>query len=394
MCNCKHNSMNSENEFFQNEAEIVNEWELLPEFEYEFISAGNDPSQESRIVALLIAQGKRGENDLTNDIFFKRHPELPRTSLSKTNPAFANLSKEWLDIRDKIVRPELRKVPVTTSVSAAPLNPNIPPVEGPLKGIIGYKCRTGKCWKGPKSADIIDNDAPWNRPGNRSAANYIAVLDYLNPGEDDSKGSGNTFTKPSENPRYRQLRNAKGGISTYCNIYVHDATRAMWASIPHWIKSPRTGKWNELNANDTVDWMKTNGVSIGWYPLKTLVTLIQQVRTSRSQTPSANLPAGIIRAVVQIATAHHDDPALLDQPSYLSQKFANLGLPTVAIAKNPGGIGHVAMIRPEDAKKGKIVSRVYIPRSAQAGKYNYNSNYLTFHHRGISDGTVQFHVHE
>jgi len=403
MCNCKHNGTAGEDEFSMNEYETMNEWELLPELEYEFQNEVTN-STEQKFVTSSIAQGKKDENDLTNDVFFKRHPELPRKPLSRSHPNFTKLSKEWLEIRDKLVRPILRSSPGRTStpspissspVSSIPGNPNIPPVEGPVKPIVGRKCASGKkCWDGPKSADIIDDDAPWNRPGNRSAANYVAVLDYFNPGEDYTKGTGNTIKKPSENPRYRQRINENGVQSTYCNIYVHDATRAMWANIPHWVKSGRTGAWNELSANATVDWMQTNGTSIGWFPIKSLVSFILQYRNNRSASPQINLSAGILQAAQQIASGQHDDPSLLNQPSYLAQRFANLGLPSVAIMKKTGGIGHVAMIRPEDTKKGEVQGGVFRPRSAQAGAANFSNNFLVFGPASIKSGIVQFHVHE
>src|SRR6185503_20779706 len=47
---------------------------------------------------------------------------------------------------------------------------------------------------------------------------------------------GNTTTV--ENPRYRRVPNGP----TYCNIYVHDVTRALWSSIPHWVQA--RGQWH------------------------------------------------------------------------------------------------------------------------------------------------------
>ena len=76
MCNCKHNGTAGEDEFSMNEYETMNEWELLPELEYEFQNEVTN-STEQKFVTSSIAQGKKDENDLTNDVFFKRHPELP-----------------------------------------------------------------------------------------------------------------------------------------------------------------------------------------------------------------------------------------------------------------------------------------------------------------------------
>ena len=101
------------------------------------------------------------------------------------------------------------------------------------------------------------------------------------------------------NPRY-----AHRGGSTYCNIFVWDVTSAMGAEIPHWV-SP-TGdptphlKGNELNANALNDWLNRHGARFGW-----------------RKVPLADAVAA-----------------------------ANRGCPAVASWKKPGGIGHVAMIRP------------------------------------------------
>jgi V8-like Glu-specific endopeptidase len=44
---------------------------------------------------LAIQSGKRDENELTNLIFFAKHPELPRAKLDPRNPNFKQLSGEW-----------------------------------------------------------------------------------------------------------------------------------------------------------------------------------------------------------------------------------------------------------------------------------------------------------
>src|SRR6185503_6163337 len=148
-----------------------------------------------------------------------------------------------------------------------------PPVEGRYAGITGAICPSGrgKCWRGPKSRDVIDTDVPWNDKDNRSAANYEAVLDYFNV--------GNTTTV--ENPRYRRVPNGP----TYCNIYVHDVTRALWSSIPHWVQA--RGQWHELNANAMVDWLIRSGRSHGWIPVDGVLCgwISQQYQTRRSLPP-------------------------------------------------------------------------------------------------------------
>lgn len=413
MCEiCKHNNISPEFEVLlhgeneheyeyefafgsEYEQEHEEEWELLPELEWETGGIIN----EQQVLRAAILRGVKDENDLANAVFFHRHPELGGRKLERNQPGFDRLSKEWIQIRDTIVRPALRPSypPVTPSSGNGNLPPNTPPVEGPLKGITGYRGPSGKkCWNKAKSADIVDSDAPWNKPGARSAANYMAVLDYLNPGEDDSKGTGNTFNKPGENPRYQQHKNDKGGISTYCNIYVHDATRAMWANIPHWVRSARTGQWNELNANDTVTWIRQNGSAHGWFPVnKEMADWLLRQANRQWQAGNPGYPSGLLKAGAAIAASPGISKDLLVQPAYLAQLFANAGLPSVALWQNNGGIGHVAMIRPEEAgKKGKLERGIFRPRSAQAGAKNFSSNYLVFQGESLRNGSVLFWVHE
>jgi len=344
------------------------------------------PANDRARLTAAYAQGTTSDNDLSNMLFYDRHPELAGKKLSADMPNFPNLSQEWLRIRDSIMRPFLDEKRSGTGgavIGTPDTSGRMPPTEGPIKGITGYIGPSGKkCWKGAKSADIVDSDAPWNKPGNRSAANYIAVLDYFNVGESDAVGPGNHFNKPGENPRYRQQRNDSGGISTYCNIYVHDVTRAMWANMPHWLRSA-SGQWNELTANAMVDWVEKYGKSAGWFRI---------LGDFPSWPQRSDLPQALRSVAGRILAS--SDASLIGQPSFIAQQFANMGYPTTCIWKNQGSIGHVAMVRPEDIKKGKMESGVFIPRSAQAGAKNYSNGYLVFGPSGIKSGAVQFHVHE
>ncbi len=340
------------------------------------------PSSDRERLTAAYAQGTVNENDLSNLLFYGRHPDLNGKKLTPDMPGFSNLSQEWLKIRDTIVRPFLDQKNTGTGgavVGAPDTSGRMPPIEGPVKGITGYVGKSGKkCWSGAKSADIIDSDAPWNKPGNRSAASYIAVLDYFNVGETDQfGGTGNSINKPGENPRYRQ----ESG-KTWCNIYVHDATRAMWASMPHWVKT--SAGWNELTANAMVDWATKYGQAAGWFRI---------LGDLASWSQRLDLPEAL-RSIARRIMASSPDPSLISQPSFIAQQFANMGYPTACIWKNAGSIGHVAMVRPEDLKKGKMSSGIFIPRSAQAGAKNYSNGYLVFGPSGIKDGSVQFHVHE
>jgi hypothetical protein len=52
---------------------------------------------------LAIEAGWRDENELTNLIFFARHPELPKETLEPENPKFKQLSAEWTKILNEQV---------------------------------------------------------------------------------------------------------------------------------------------------------------------------------------------------------------------------------------------------------------------------------------------------
>jgi hypothetical protein len=272
------------------------------------------------------------------------------------------------------------------------------PPEGPVKGITRGKCRSGrgKCWpESGKSRDIIDSDVPWNNAANRSPSNYDAVLDYFNVGNRRRDQPASLL----ENARYRPVFNQeKKRWSTWCNIYMHDVTRAMWASVPHWVQ--QGGKWHELTANATFDWFLSAGRSRGWILIDAkLCGWIQQQARARAILPKPDLAITdrLSAAALQIARAQHSNPALLLQPSYIAQQFGNRGLPVVASLKNKGGIGHVAMIRPERENKRGVVGKrhgKFVPRTAQAGGSNWTNELMTNMERAMVDGKVLFFVHE
>lgn len=63
-------------------------------------------------------RGERDENKLTSLIFYARYPERGGRRLERGEPNFDQLAKEWLDIRDRLVRPIIRsqaQPPASTS---------------------------------------------------------------------------------------------------------------------------------------------------------------------------------------------------------------------------------------------------------------------------------------
>jgi hypothetical protein len=172
----------------------------------------------------------------------------------------------------------------------------------------------------------------------------------------------------------------------------------MWASIPHWIPMGRKNELNELNANDTVTWLISKGKEKGWMQInKEMTDWLSAQISSRKATPAPNTyySANLNRAGSQIVLSPGIKNSLITQPAYVAQQFANLGLPAVAVWNNRGGIGHVAMIRPEEGnKKGKVESGMFRPRSAQAGAKNYSSGPLVFGPAALKSGAILFYVHE
>ncbi len=63
--------------------------------------------RESVAVKLAMVRGLRDENVLTNLIFDGRHPDRKGRKLLPSEPGFAELSREWIEIRDSLVRPAL-----------------------------------------------------------------------------------------------------------------------------------------------------------------------------------------------------------------------------------------------------------------------------------------------
>lgn len=62
-------------------------------------------------------------------------------------------------------------------------------------------------------------------------------------------------------PRYQPHRDGEG-VSTWCNIFLSDVTRALGCEVPRWWQSG--GELVELSANAQCDWLARKGPSHGW----------------------------------------------------------------------------------------------------------------------------------
>jgi hypothetical protein len=106
---------------FELEAELENLMGILAESDMEgeaedfapATSSGIDPLRLPRdqgVIGYHLAQGVVDENQLTDAVFFDRHPERHGRLLE---PSELALRREWLEIRALIVRPMLRPRPVS-----------------------------------------------------------------------------------------------------------------------------------------------------------------------------------------------------------------------------------------------------------------------------------------
>ena len=78
---------------------------------------------EGTAIRLAVTFGFRDENRLANVVFYTRHPERGGRPLQKGEPGFQTLSQEWLDIRDRLVRPILAGNPATPSAPSGSFRP-------------------------------------------------------------------------------------------------------------------------------------------------------------------------------------------------------------------------------------------------------------------------------
>ena len=181
--------------------------------------------------------------------------------------------------------------------------------------------------KDPRSWMEVTPDLT-NIQGQRAPEKYVAVAKQF---------------EVETNPRYVRGHdgNPANGQETYCNIYLWDTTKAMGCEVPHWV-DPATGvevpmgKGKELSANGVCDWFQLHAMDAHW------------------------MQCGPTKAMLR----------------------ASQGFPTVVIWKNPGGIGHVAMVLPG-------VDFIHI---AQAGASNFFDKSLATGFGSVSP--LMFYTHD
>ncbi|TLP52408.1 D-alanyl-D-alanine carboxypeptidase family protein [Microbispora triticiradicis] len=90
--------------------------------------------------SVAVARGERDENALTNLVFAARHPELGGRGI---RPEERQLAREWLQIRDAIVRPVLRLV----LTEAAPSRPQAPVPDTVAPGALRSTSWLRRAWE-------------------------------------------------------------------------------------------------------------------------------------------------------------------------------------------------------------------------------------------------------
>jgi hypothetical protein len=109
-------------------------------------------------LGLAALSGNRDVNNLTNMIFFARRPELKGRKLTPADPNFKQLSREWLDIRDRIVRPYMTKTRQAKPSAPPPMPPTAPPSTPPT-------IPTAKPIAGGKPYPEVNTPLPPSGPG-------------------------------------------------------------------------------------------------------------------------------------------------------------------------------------------------------------------------------------
>jgi len=98
---------------------------------------------ESLALRLAIFWGRRDENKLTSLLFFFRHPERKGQKLTRGEPRFEQLQKEWRDIRDRLVRPALKQSQSAVSSVKAPTGTS-------ATSGLSMQGKAGHCQKSPQ----------------------------------------------------------------------------------------------------------------------------------------------------------------------------------------------------------------------------------------------------
>lgn len=216
-------------------------------------------ASERDLVALAIEGGKRDVNDLTNLLFYGRHPEMTG---QRIGPGQRDLAREWLAIRDRIVRPavsagtgatvlgtgaaprlrrtqwlrsvwsdyecaEERMVPMRIFGRRTPVNPRTPAAFAALEralrssgyrpsSVWNYKCRDIKGQPGRRSLHAyglaldVDPDCNPHRRGARARARFSRAATQRDRCRDVRAGWADTSFTPEQIATVEAIRTVDG----------------------------------------------------------------------------------------------------------------------------------------------------------------------------------------
>ena len=171
----------------------------------------------SLALRLAILRGQRDENKLTNLVFYARHPELKGRKIKLSEKAFA---REWIAIRNRLVRPALR-------LTSAPKH-------SPVSRPTSRKPRSTRI-----SQKILGRIAKFDKIINRIAAeeridpNWIRGVIASESGGKPNSGAGTTGYKG-----LMQAERDKNQLDPETSI--RDGTqklKSFWASVSHLLRS-------------------------------------------------------------------------------------------------------------------------------------------------------------
>lgn len=222
---------------------------------------------ESTAIRLAAAFGLRDENRLSSLVFYTRHPERGGRPLQKGEPGFQELSREWLDIRDRLVRPILAGKPATPPAPSGSFRPVA--VESPGGGRIQDK-------RDPSPADVVKAPRAFGGtvPLHRLAAQALEAMIR----EARAAGFAAPLLMPVSGYRSKEhqarlwekaLKKA-GGDAKEARKWVappggsaHQSGRAVDLWLGHGISSKNVAA---MRGSAVWQWLERNAARFGFYP--------------------------------------------------------------------------------------------------------------------------------
>ena len=122
------------------------------------------PDERAQVHA-AIRRGVTDENSLSDMLFFARHPERGGRFIARDEPGFGQLSREWLGIRDTLVRP------ILASYGPPGLHCSRMPGDADLEAVLAGRLRLGP----PGSSGSVRSGGE----AVRQVQKVLIALDYL-----------------------------------------------------------------------------------------------------------------------------------------------------------------------------------------------------------------------